>query len=59
MQNKWKTKLRDSFQIKTEIVADATKKEYIKFGRNPKCDRDWIKTNLKQINEFETNLKRI
>ena len=20
-----------------------------KFGRNPKCDRDWIKTNLKRI----------
>ena len=26
MQNKWKTKLRDSFQIKTEILTDATKK---------------------------------
>ena len=35
MQNKRKTKLRDSFQIKTEILTDATKKEYIKMSRIP------------------------
>ena len=53
--NRWREMQRHDFKG-CSVEEQFYKK---KFGRYPKCDRNWIKMNLKQINEFETNLKRI